>query len=230
MGMIRQEQNRLALCQAAKLLQDLNDEVVYVGGRLVGLLITDELEDDIRPTQDIDVTVEITGIIAHYALEDRLNALGFKPDGTINCRYIHGDTVIDVMHTDGKLQGLNTAWYQDGFENAITVQISEEQTIKILNAVYFIASKLEAFNDRAYKECDYLDCKDLEDIVNVINARSELVDEIQAANLNVKKYISSFFKILLNDPKWIDAIKSIARQERTRRIVINVMKKIASVV
>lgn len=227
MGMIRQEQNRLALCQAATLLQDLNNEVVYVGGRLVGLLITDELEDDIRPTQDIDVTVEITGIIAHYALEDRLNTLGFKPEGTINCRYIHGDTVIDVMHTDGKLQGLNTVWYQDGFENAIKVQISEYQTINILNAVYFIASKLEAFNDRAYTQCDYLDCKDLEDIVNVVNGRAELADEIQAAKPDVKKYISSFFKVLINDPKWLDAIKSIARQERARRIVVQAMEKIA---
>lgn len=105
---MRQEANRLALYEAATLLQDLNDEVVYVGGRIVGLLVTDELEDDVRPTFDIDVAVEVTGIIAHYALEDRLKARGFNPEGAINCRYIHGETIIDVMHTDGALQGINT--------------------------------------------------------------------------------------------------------------------------
>ena len=227
MGMIRQEENRLALYEAATLLQDLNDEVVYVGGRIVGLLVTDELEDDVRPTFDIDVAVEVTGIIAHYALEDRLKALGFKPDVTINCRYMHGETIIDVMHTDGVLQGLNATWYQDGFDHAIDVKISGDKSIKILNSVYFVASKLEAFHDRAYKQKNYLDCKDLEDIVNVINGRPEFVEEIQNAKTDVKKYISNFIVCLVNDEKWFDAIKSIARQERSRLIVLNALEKIS---
>lgn len=153
--------------------------------------------------------------------------MGFKPDGRINCRYIHGETIIDVMHTDGKLQGLDTKWYQDDFDNAITVQISENQTIKILNSVYFFASKLEAFNDRSYKQLDYLDCKDLEDIVHVINGRPELLKEIKLAKADVKKYICSFIKKIINDPKWLDAIKSIARIERSKKIVIKALEEIA---
>jgi|TARA_R110000868_G_scaffold244669_5_gene501063 hypothetical protein len=227
MGMIRQEENRLALYEAATLLQDLNDEVVYVGGRIVGLLVTDELEDDVRPTFDIDVAVEVTGVIAHYALEDRLRALGFNPEGSINCRYVHGETIIDVMHTDGSLQGLNTTWYQDGFDHAIDVKIKDDKAIKILNSVYFLASKFEAFYDRSYKQKNYLDCKDLEDIVNVINGRPELVGEIQNAKEDVKKYISNFIALLINDAKWFDAIKSIARQERSRMIVLNALDKIS---
>jgi hypothetical protein len=227
MGMMRQEENRLALYEAAILLQDLNDEVVYVGGRIVGLLVTDELEDDVRPTFDIDVAVEVTGIIAHYAFEDRLKVLGFNPEGTINCRYIHGETIIDVMHTDGALQGINTTWYQDGFDNAVIVKIKGDKAIKILNSVYFVASKLEAFHDRAYKQKNYLDCKDLEDIINVINGRPELVEEIQNAKVDVKRYISNFINCLVNDPKWFDAIKSIARQERSRLIVLNALEQIS---
>jgi hypothetical protein len=227
MGVIRQEINRKALYNAALLLDDLNNEVVYVGGRIVGLLITDELEDDVRPTHDIDVAVEITGIVAHYALEERLFKLGFKPEGTINCRFIHGETIIDVMHTDGKLQGLNTTWYKEGFREAITINLTKEISIKILDAVYFIASKLEAFNDRAYKDNDYLDCKDLEDIINVVNGRPALFDEVKLADEKVKKYISNFILKLIDDPKWLDAIKYIARQERAQRIVLSTLDKIA---
>ena len=227
MAITRQKQNKEALYKAANLLQDLNNDFVYVGGRIVGLLITDVLEDDLRPTFDIDVAVEITGILAHYELEKKLRTLGFKPEGTVNCRYLHGDTIIDVMHTDGKLQGLNTSWYQDGFNHAIMVNLKKDKSIKILNSVYFIASKLEAFNDRSYQKKDYWDCKDLEDIINVLNGRPELTDEIAASEKKVKHYIVSFIKELINNPKWFDAIKAIARQERSRIIVLNALKKIA---
>ena len=51
----RIKRNNDALYQAAGMLKDLNDQVVYVGSRIVGLLITDIIEDDVRPTYDIDV-------------------------------------------------------------------------------------------------------------------------------------------------------------------------------
>ncbi len=225
--MTRINQNKQALFEAATLLKNLNDEVVYVGGRIVGLLVTDVLEDDVRPTVDIDVTVEITGIIAHYALESKLEVLGFQPEGNINCRYINGDTILDVMHTDGKLQGLNTTWYQAGFDNAICVNLYKEKSIRILSSTYFIASKLEAFYDRSYKINDYWDCKDLEDIINVVNGRPELVEEITNAEQGVKNYISQYIKQLLEDPKWLDAIKAIAREERSRKIVLAALEKIS---
>ena len=50
---VRIKQNNEALYHAASLLKDLNEQVVYVGGRIVGLLITDIVEDDVRPTFDI---------------------------------------------------------------------------------------------------------------------------------------------------------------------------------
>ena len=63
--------------QAATLLKDLNEQVVYVGGRIVGLLITDLIEDDVRPTYDIDVALDLgrTDIVAHYSLQKKLESL-----------------------------------------------------------------------------------------------------------------------------------------------------------
>lgn len=220
MESIRIKQNNEALYKAATLLKDLNEHVVYVGGRIVGLLITDLIEDDVRPTYDIDVALDLgrTDIVAHYSLQKKLESLGFKPDGNVNCRYVLGDFMIDVMYTDGVLQGINSNWYQAGFDNAIEIQIKDKK-IKILNAVYFIATKLEAFTDRAYKNNDYWDCKDLEDIINVINGRPELLVEIMNSPKDVVQFISGYFKKLIEDPKWLEAIKAIARLERSRNIV-----------
>ncbi|HGC5832485.1 TPA: hypothetical protein ACIZBQ_003097, partial [Legionella pneumophila] len=208
MESIRVKQNNEALYKAATLLKDLNEQVVYVGGRIVGLLITDSIEDDVRPTYDIDVALDLgrTDVVAHYSLQKKLESLGFKPDGNVNCRYVLDDFMIDVMYTDGALQGINSNWYQAGFDNAIEIQIKDKK-IKILNAVYFIAIKLEAFTDRAYKNNDYWDCKDLEDIINVINGRPELLVEIMNSPKDVVQFISGYFKKLIEDPKWLEAIK-----------------------
>ncbi|MCF8332064.1 MAG: hypothetical protein K9H84_06395 [Bacteroidales bacterium] len=46
--------------QIARALGDLNKRVVYVGGAVVGLYINDPAADDIRPTEDIDISLEIT--------------------------------------------------------------------------------------------------------------------------------------------------------------------------
>ncbi|HHF7367331.1 TPA: hypothetical protein ACPSKY_002461 [Legionella bozemanae] len=229
MESIRIKQNNEALYKAATLLKDLNEHVVYVGGRIVGLLITDLIEDDVRPTYDIDVALDLgrTDIVAHYSLQKKLESLGFKPDGNVNCRYVLGDFMIDVMYTDGVLQGINSNWYQAGFDNAIEIQIKDKK-IKILNAVYFIATKLEAFTDRAYKNNDYWDCKDLEDIINVINGRPELLVEIMNSPKDVVQFISGYFKKLIEDPKWLEAIKAIARLERSRNIVLGAIEKISA--
>lgn len=229
MESVRVKQNKEALYQAATLLKDLNEHVVYVGGKIVGLLITDLIEDDVRPTYDIDVALDLgrTDVVAHYSLQKKLESLGFKPDGTVNCRYVLDDFMIDIMYTDGVLQGINSNWYQAGFDNAIEIQIKDKK-IKILNAVYFIATKLEAFTDRAYKSNDYWDCKDLEDIINVINGRPELLVEIMNSPKDVVQFISGYFKKLIEDPKWLEAIKAIARLERSRNIVLGAIEKISA--
>ncbi len=229
MESVRVKQNKEALYQAATLLKDLNEQVVYVGGRIVGLLITDLIEDDVRPTYDIDVALDLgkTDIVAHYSLQKKLQSLGFKPDGNVNCRYVLDDFMIDVMYTDGALQGINSNWYQTGFDNALEIQIKDKK-IKILNAVYFIATKLEAFTDRAYKNDDYWDCKDLEDIINVINGRPALLVEIMNSPKDVVQFISGYFKKLIEDPKWLEAIKAIARLERSRNIVLSAIEKISA--
>ncbi|CZH10926.1 hypothetical protein SC738_10465 [Legionella pneumophila serogroup 1] len=59
MESVRVKQNNEALYKEATLLKELNEQIVYVGGRIIGLLITDLIEDDVRPTYDIDVALDL---------------------------------------------------------------------------------------------------------------------------------------------------------------------------
>jgi hypothetical protein len=100
---------------AAKLLRPIVDELVFVGGCTTGLLISDEASADVRPTFDVDVISEITSYADYVNLSERLLELGFTPDisdGAPLCRWLHGETKLDVMPLDEKILGFSNRWYQ----------------------------------------------------------------------------------------------------------------------
>jgi hypothetical protein len=65
------------LITAAQLLRPLLSELVFVGGSVTGLLITDEAAGDPRPTVDVDAIAEITSYAEYAAFGDRLRVRGF---------------------------------------------------------------------------------------------------------------------------------------------------------
>ena len=51
--------NREATKKIALALGELNENVVYVGGAIVSLYIDDPSGEDVRPTKDIDISLDI---------------------------------------------------------------------------------------------------------------------------------------------------------------------------
>ena len=45
--------------KVAQALGELNERVVFVGGAVVSLYINDSAADDVRPTKDVDISLEI---------------------------------------------------------------------------------------------------------------------------------------------------------------------------
>ena len=54
--------NRLATIKVATALGNLNEKVVYVGGTIVSLYIDDPAAEDVRPTKDVDFSLEIVSL------------------------------------------------------------------------------------------------------------------------------------------------------------------------
>jgi hypothetical protein len=81
--------NLKQLIAAARLLHPLLDELVFVGGSVTGLLITDEGAAEPRTTLDVDAIVEITSYAQYAAFGDRLRALGFAEDTTEDAPHQH---------------------------------------------------------------------------------------------------------------------------------------------
>lgn len=71
--------NLQLLEQAARLLQQrLLDDVVFVGGCVTGLLITDPAAAGMRPTTDVDVILEAPHDVRSYIREALAKLLGTR--------------------------------------------------------------------------------------------------------------------------------------------------------
>lgn len=59
------------LKDAARVLEPILPELVFVGGCATVLMITDDAAADVRPTFDVDVTAEITSYTAYMEFSER---------------------------------------------------------------------------------------------------------------------------------------------------------------
>ena len=216
--------------EVAALLEELADEVVFVGGSAAGLLINDPAIPDVRPTLDIDVIVEIGTRGDYYRLQERLRAKGFGEamGETVLCRFRHGPIILDVMPTDPDILGFANRWYSDAARNAQTLEIDDIR-LRAVTPAYFLATKLEAFHGRG--ERDYMLSHDMEDIIAVLDGRIEIVEDVASADEDVRAYLTDQFSALLGDEYFMDALSGhlpgdTASQQRLP-ILIERMEKIA---
>lgn len=80
-------------------------------------------------------------------------------------------------------------------------------TIRLISAPAFLATKFEAFADRG--QGDLLGSHDLEDIVNVVDGRPELVSEIALSDIGLQQYLAGQCRTLLAMPNFMDALPSM---------------------
>jgi hypothetical protein len=102
--------------------------------------------------------------------------------------------------------------------------------IRLLASVYFCASKLEAFAHRG--KDDFSASRDIEDLIAVIDGRSELLGEIQTAASDVRAYLSKEIEKLLATRAFTDALPGHvppdpSSQQRVARILSR-LEEIAS--
>ena len=191
---------------AARLLEPLLDDVVFVGGCVTGLLITDSATAGTRPTTDVDVIAEICSYAEYATLSDRLRELGLVQDardGAPTCRWRHENSTVDVMPVDEGVLGFANRWHRPAMDSAEWVDLAG-LTLGCISPVYFVATKLEAFHGRGAR--DYYASHDLEDAMTVIDGREELVAEVLNAPQDVRDYIRDEFAKLLGTEDFVDAV------------------------
>lgn len=105
--------NKEVILKVAQGLQELRQEMVFVGGATLSLYADDPAADAVRPTSDIDLSVSLAGYGAWNKLQERLQELRFYPDPTspVICRFTYEGITIDVMPDDPQILGFSNPWY-----------------------------------------------------------------------------------------------------------------------
>jgi predicted nucleotidyltransferase len=192
--------NRLRLRVVAQLLAGLDQDVVFVGGATVSLYVDSPTAVDVRPTDDVDVVVELATYGSYSDLDTRLRQLGFQNDiiSGVICRYQVQGITVDVMPTDPSVLGFSNRWYADGFHNAMLYDLDGMATIQLFTLPYFVASMWEACKGRGGEDLRW--STDFEDIIFVLDQVADAEEQLKQAPEDLRAYFRAEFREMLNRP------------------------------
>lgn len=192
--------NIVRLKAVATALASLDNKVVFVGGAVVDLYADDPARGEVRPTDDIDVVIEIVNRGTFSELEERLRDMGFRNDveSGIICRYRFHDIVVDIMPDDASILGFSNNWYKPGLQNR-DIKWLDECKLHLLSLGYFLATKFEALKSERHGK-DYRWNSDFEDIIYIFDNRKDILNELDKTDLFLNNYLKNCVMALLNRP------------------------------
>lgn len=214
--------NRTILEAVAARIQPLLEDVVFVGGQVVELMLTDPAATRVRATIDVDVVVTAGTRYEYHRFEERLRKLGFRNDqteGAPNCRWkTEAGHVLDLMPVNDEILGFSNEWYPDAVERPVSYALRDSLIISIPRPPIFLATKLAAFRNRGHG--DLLLSHDLEDVITLVAGRPELVEELREEAPEVRRWVSRQVSAILDEPEFAyalpGALPDAARMPRYR--------------
>lgn len=225
---------QMLLKVAEGLPPELRNQVVFLGGSVVSLLITETAFGGSRPTKDVDVIIETSNRSGFHRFEESLRKAGFHQilddDQPIICRWRINSVVVDIMPCDDSILGFSNKWYKAAVKNYSIINL-EGTEIKVVTAPYFLATKVEAFLGRGNN--DFMGSHDLEDIITVLDGRSEIVAEIKSAETKLQAHLGKMFQVWLQSRDFRNALPGmlapdIASQDRLPIVLLR-MESIAKI-
>lgn len=213
----------------------MQEDFVYLGGLALALLISDPAAPDVRPTEDVDVIVEVAAYAKYAQLEERLRAAGFvqpRADTNVICRWTKDNLLIDIMPTNAVVLGFGNRWYASALKSAPVVSIADDVRIRLITAPCFLATKIEAF--RSGQRGDYFTSRDLDDVVSLLDGRPEIILETRSAESEVRAFLSEAFQNFLNNEEFLDALPNFlysdAASQARQPLILSRMQSIANLI
>ena len=147
----------------------------------------------------------VTSLVDYYAALDHLKSTGFSEDPSANhiCRWRKGNLILDVMPSQGVLGHSVNRWYAEAVKAPQKIVLPSGEAIYVITAPLFVGTKLESFNSRG--EGDYMH-HDMEDILNIVDGRDELLSELAAAPEVVRAFVQEEIDGYLADETFVDQL------------------------
>lgn len=193
---------------------EFREQVAFVGGCTTGMLLTDTFtREQVRSTDDVDLIISVMTYAALQTFKETLKAQGFKEPSPMDqdmpiCAMKLGELRVDLMPDHDKVLGFSNRWYRQALESAEPVPLGDDLTIRVVTPPLFVATKLEAYKGRG--EGDSLASHDIEDILNLVDGRPELLDEVRGSDSAIQTYIAAELARLLDNELFEYAVQSQA--------------------
>ena len=187
-------------------------DFAFLGGSVLSLLVSDPLADAIRVTMDVDIIADVRTRSDFHKEERELESRGFRHDTSEDapmCRWISDGIVVDVLPIREEVLGWKSPWFEEALHAAKMIEI-EGHAVKVITAPFFVALKLEAFEDRGKR--DFIGSTDFEDVICLFNGRRTIVDEILAESA-VCRGVTEKFVSYIDAPDLEDAIMGFVQTE-----------------
>lgn len=156
--------------------------------------------------------VDVATWVDYQKLGEILRQQGFSEDmldGPI-CRWLlkteYGTLKLDVMPLNENILGFSNRWYRDAMRTAKVERLPSGRLINVVNAIYFLATKFEAFAGRG--NGDYFS-HDMEDIIFVLENREQILFEIMDGEQEIKSYLAFKFISLLQDDNFLNVLPGL---------------------
>src|SRR5690554_6233962 len=85
--------------------------------------------------------------------------------------------------------GFTNHWYQEARKTATPYRLDDQTEIQLVTPVYFLATKIEAYKGRG--KDDPLESRDMEDLMNLVDGRPELTQEVFRAPQELRAYLAT---------------------------------------
>ncbi len=196
--------NIATVAEIALALKELKDKMIFVGGAVVSLYADNDAVEEVRQTDDVDVTINLVNYASWVQMQERLATLGFSPDpeGHAICSYLYKGISVDIMPSEDGPIGTANKWFKIGFNN-LRITTVKGIEVQILSAPCFLATKFEAFNNRGR---DYRTSHDFEDIIYVLDNRTTIVEDIKNDHLGVRQFLKKEITKIINSNNFLEII------------------------
>ncbi len=210
----------------------LTQDVVFLGGTVLPLLLSSNISDYVRFSKDVDFIIDFETKDEIYAFEDALWDCGFKKRGTgAVCRWALDDIKIDVLPADPDILNFNNTWCGEAMHNPQRIQLETDLVIKAISAPCYLAVKFDAFRLRGNR--DYTRSFDIYDVLLIMAGHSTIKKEMcEEASDTLRDFLKIELKKVLDQSQRLIPLVSYFSQDKQlgKNLIPEAMSQIEKIV
>lgn len=137
------------------------------------------------------------------------------------CRWARkaSGVIFDLMPVQPEVLGFSNRWYPYAVESAVPVDLRQGVVIRLVSSMAFVAIKPQAFASRGGS--DFLCSHDLEDVLNIVDGREELVSKMRKAPPELRAVVVAAVGQLLADSDFANVLPDLLTEPERAGLVLD---------